>query len=152
MSVALYRISARQYLPQDPTGAAGTSEGRWHLMGQRVLYFSSSLALCALELRANAVSFGRIREAHHYCTLDAELSRDGESAPEALYSRDWALDKRTTQRYGADWYGRRSSLILRVKSAVLSTEWNYIVSAAHPGFDLLVFPAPLSIPLDPRLS
>ena len=150
MKGALYRVSARQYLPQDPTGAAGTSEGRWHLMGQRVLYFSSSLALCVLELRANAVSFRRMREAYHYCALavdDVELSHDSELAAEALYSRDWILDKQPTQQYGSDWYGRRNSLVLTVKSAVLPTERNYIVNAAHPRFDSLIFSAPLAIPL-----
>jgi len=152
LKATLYRISPRKYLPQDPTGAAGTSEGRWHLMGQRVLYFSSSAPLCLLELRANAVSFRRIREAYHYCTLDVELSQDGELTPEALYSRDWTLDKRPTQQYGGDWYSRKRSLILTVKSAVLPTEWNYIVNAIHPGFDSLVFSAPRLIPLDPRLN
>src|SRR5437773_8302581 len=123
-------------------GVAGTAEGRWHLMGQRVLYFSSSLSLCVLELRANAVSFKRIREAYHYCAVDVELSQDTETAPEALYSRDWILEKRSTQGYGGDWYGRNSSLILTVKSAVLPTERNYVVNTAHPGFNLLVFSAP----------
>lgn len=152
MKAPLYRISFRKYLPQDPTGAAHTSEGRWHLMSQRVLYFSSSLSLCVLEMRANAVSFRRMREAFHYCTIDAELSQDNESAPESFYSRDWILDKRPTQRYGGDWYGRKSSLILTVKSAVLPTEWNYIVNAAHPDFSSLVFFPPHAIPLDPRLN
>jgi RES domain-containing protein len=105
-----------------------------------------------LELRANAVSFGQMREGYHYCALNVELSQDGESAPEALYSRDWILDKRRSQGYGSDWYGRKNSLILTVKSAVLPTEWNHIVNTAHPGFASLVFSDPLSIPLDPRLN
>jgi RES domain-containing protein len=121
-------------------------------MGQRVLYFSSSLSLCVLELRANAVSFRRIREAYYYYRLDVELSQNGEMAPESLYSRDWIPNKRSTQGYGGDWYGRKNSLILTVKSAVLPTECNYIVNTTHTGFDSLVFSASLSIPLDSRLN
>lgn len=121
-------------------------------MGQRVLYFSSSLPLCVLEVRANAVSFRRMREEYHFCTLDIDLLQRGESAPMALYSSAWVLDKRSTQQYGGNWYGRKSSLILTVKSAVLPTDWNYIVNAAHPDFTSIVFSPPLSIPLDPRLN
>jgi RES domain-containing protein len=121
-------------------------------VGQRVLYFSSSLPLCVLEVRANAVSFERIRAAHHYCTVDAELSRNSEIAPDALYFQDWTSHKLRTQQYGGDWYTRKSSLILVVKSAVLSTDTNYIINSTHPAFESLIFSSPAAIPLDCRLN
>ena len=148
----LYRVSPKVYLPRDPTGAAATSEGRWHLMGQRVLYFSSSLSLCVLELKANAISFESIRKSRHYCAVDADPVKSGHAVAESFYSRDWTLNKRASQQYGADWYNRKSSLCLTVRSAVLSVEWNYLVNTTHPDFPALSFPAPFSIPLDPGLS
>ena len=148
----LYRISPKAYLPQDPTGAAATSEGRWHLMGQRVLYFSSSLSLCVLELKANAISFERIRTAYHYCTMNVDSIKNSEFVVDSFYSKDWTLDKRASQQYGADWFSRKSSLILKVKSAVLPVEWNYLVNTTHRDFTSLSFPSPLSSPLDSRLN
>jgi RES domain-containing protein len=149
----LYRISHKSYLPQDPRGAAGTSEGRWHLLGQRVLYFSSSLPMCVLELRVNAISFEQIRRHHHYCAVDIDLMRKKPmTAPDSFYAGNWALHKPASQKFGGDWYNRNASLCLEVRSAVLSTEVNYIVNTAHPDFHSLVFQKSRPVPLDSRLD
>lgn len=117
-----------------------------------MLYFSSSLALSVLELKANAVSFTRIREAYHYSVMEVELSKDCESPPPSIYSDQWTRQKRMTQHYGSGWYLRKNALVLKVKSAVLPTESNYIVNVAHPDFAALAVSEPNSIPLDPRLN
>lgn len=149
--MVLYRICSREFLPQDPTGAARTFDGRWHKIGQRILYFSSSLSLCVLEMKANAVSFERIRDNQHYCALNVDSEKHGESVPDSFYSRGWAREKQVSQEFGGGWYNRRTSLLLAVRSVVLPVEWNYLINTAHPDFATIVFPAPLSIPLDSRL-
>jgi RES domain-containing protein len=148
----LYRICAKTYSPQDPSGAARSSEGRWHIIGQRVLYLSSSLALCILEMRANGVTFPSIRERYHFSAVDIDPVRYGEEPPASFYAERWAASKETSQRFGSGWYQERNSLLLGVRSAVLTTERNYLVNALHPAFERMKFSEPLEIPLDPRLG
>ena len=150
--MVLYRISGKSYTPQDPTGAAASSEGRWHLLGQRILYFSSSLSLSVLELKVNGVSFETIRKNQHYLRMDVDETGRDESIPKSFYSPDWMLDKRDSQRFGADWYTEKRSLFLVVRSAILPVEWNCLVNTLHPDFSGLSFASPLPVPLDPRLK
>ena len=148
----LYRICRNVYDPKDPAGASRTL-GRWHLLAQRVLYFSSSLALCVLELRANSVSFATIRQEYHY--IDIEITPDHfliEEVPKLFYSKDWTLNQQLTQEYGNEWFRSGRSTILKVRSAVLPTDSNFILNTTHPDFSDINFPVPMDIPLDPRVN
>ena len=108
--------------------------------------------MSVLELRVNSVSFDHIRKDRHYCALSLDLIGKSEPVPDDFYVPDWSLDKRASQEYGSDWYLRKSSLFLEVKSAVLPVERNYIINTTHPAFNSLAFSTPLPIPLDPRLN
>jgi len=148
----LYRICRHVYKPQDPTGASKIP-GRWHSLGSRVLYFCSSLALCILELKANSVSFVTIRKEYHY--TDIEINEDNliiEEVPKSLYTKNWTLNRKKTQDYGNVWYKSNRSPILKVRSAVLPTDFNYVLNTNHPEFLNINFRKPLHIPLDPRIK
>lgn len=147
----LFRISGKAYIPQDPTGAALSSEGRWHVKGQRVLYFSTSLPMCVLELRANGISYRTIRERNHFATLELPAKASSETVAESFYKKGWQDTKSGSQRLGSEWYLSRRTLVLAVRSAVLPTESNYVLNTAHPDFAALRFSAPLPVPLDTRL-
>ena len=130
----LYRICRHVYKPQDPTGASKIP-GRWHTLGSRVLYFCSSLALCILELKANSVSFVTIRKEYHY--TDIEINEENlifEEVPKSLYTKNWTLNRKKTQDYGNVWYKSNRSPILKVKSAVLPTDFNYVLNTTILNF------------------
>lgn len=149
--LGLYRICRNVYDPADPTGASQTP-GRWHVLGQRVLYFCSSLAMCILELKANSISFKAIRHEYLYTNLDINPDNLSiEEAPELVYTKDWVSKRQITQKFGYDWYNSGSSSILKVRSAVLQTDSNYIFNTTHADFSGLNFGKPLIIPLDPRV-
>jgi len=148
----LYRICRNIYDPADPTGAA-QNPGRWHILGQKVLYFCSSLAMCVLELKANSVSFQVIREEYIYTALEVDEDEAGiEEVPKSFYSKDWILNRQKTQEYGNEWFNSGKSLILKVSSAVLPADSNYILNTAHPFFPKFKFQKSSSIPLDPRIK
>lgn len=148
----LYRICRNVYNPKDPTGASKTP-GRWHTLGQRVLYFCSSLAMCILELKANSISFNTIREEYHYIGV---IINEGnlviEEVPKSFYSKNWTLNRQKTQHYGNEWYKSVRTPILKVRSAVLPNDSNFILNTTHPDFLNLSFPKPMIIPLDPRIK
>ena len=148
----LYRICRKVYDPLDPTGAMRIS-GRWHTLNQPVLYFSSSLALCVLELKANSVSFATIRKEYHY--IEAEVDTDRFSiaeVPDSFYVKSWTHKGELTRNYGSEWFRSKKSSILKARSAVLPTDSNFILNTMHPDFAGLKFSKPGSIPLDLRVK
>jgi RES domain-containing protein len=138
------------YNPQDPAGASRTP-GRWHTLGCRILYFCSSLALSILELKANSVSFSAIRKEYHYIDIEIIDNLTIEEAPKSLYTKDWILNRKKTQDFGIGWYKSLSSPILKIRSAVLPTDDNYIINTTHPDFLKLKFSKPKPILLDSRI-
>ena len=138
------------YNPQDPAGASRTP-GRWHTLGYRILYFCSSLALSILELKANSVSFSAIRKEYHYIDIEIIDNLTIEEAPKSLYTKDWILNRKKTQDFGIGWYKSLSSPILKIRSAVLPTDDNYIINTTHPDFLKLKFSKPKPILLDSRI-
>jgi RES domain-containing protein len=40
----------------------------------------------------------------------------------------------TLQTLGSEWYQSRQSLVLKVPSAIIPKEYNYLVNTLHPGF------------------
>ncbi len=148
----IYRICRNVYNPLDPTGAI-TTPGRWHLPGQSVLYFSFSLAMCILELKANSVSFQTIREGFHF--IKSEIYSDDlkvSEVPESFYTKNWIKEKTLSQKYGNKWFRLKKSPLLKIKSSVLSTDYNFIVNTSHSDFSKLKFSEPQKIPLDVRLK
>lgn len=147
----VFRISGIAYAPQDPTGAALSSEGRWHRKGQRVLYFSNSLSTCVLELRANGISYKTMRKKNHYC--EAKIPDDivAEVVPSDFYVAKWQQSKAKSQEFGSKWFIESRSLLLNVKSAVISAENNLVANTNHPDFHRIVFSQPFPMELDPRL-
>ncbi len=126
--------------------------GRWHNYGQKVLYFCSSLALCVLELKANSVSFSAIRGEYHYINIEIDHAPLLiEEVPNSFYKKEWILNRQLTQRYGNDWFKSGRTNILKVCSAVLPTDSNFILNTTLPEFSELKFSKPMRIPLDIRV-
>lgn len=121
--------------------------------GQSVLYFSSSLAMCILELKANSVSFQTIREGFHF--IKSEIYSDDlkvSEVPESFYTKNWIKEKTLSQKYGNKWFRLKKSPLLKIKSSVLSTDYNFIINTSHPDFSKLKFSEPQKIPLDVKLK
>ena len=147
----LYRICWNVYNPLDPTGASRTF-GRWHVLNQRILYFSSSLALCVLELKANSVSFAAIRKGYHYIEAEVDADRFSiEEVPDSFYVKSWTQKRELTRDFGDEWFKNKKSPVLKVRSAVLPTDSNFILNTIHPDFASLKFSKPLRVPLDSRV-
>jgi RES domain-containing protein len=148
---SLYRVGHKLFPLHDPGGAVRTP-GRWHSLGQPVLYFSSSLPLAIFEQRANGISFHQLRAEYRFVRVDIDLPRAiCEVVPPDFFKSDWMAAKRRTRDFGSAWVTESRSLVLSVKSAVLPTEANYMVNTGHDGFKKLGFSDPAEIPLDSRL-
>jgi RES domain-containing protein len=56
------------------------------------------------------------------------------------------------RKIGQDWLERGSTAVLKVPSAVVIEEWNYLLNPQHPDFNKLVFGKPQRYKFDRRLA
>lgn len=66
---------------------------------------------------------------------------------------DWQQNppRPSTQQIGDTWVDQEESAILRVPSAIVPGEFNYLFNPSHPDFDQIQIGSPQELTLDSRL-
>lgn len=129
----VFRISREKF--SHKIIASGKSN-RWNLDDQFVVYSSGSRSLCSLELVVHRVS---ITPAHKYKVMVISIA-DHEELYTTILQRDLPKNWRSTagysdlQKLGSKWYRDNQSLVLKVPSAVIPEEYNFLINTSHPDF------------------
>ena len=119
---------------------ASGAANRWNKVDQFVIYTGSSRSLSTLEL---VVHRNNIMPAFAYRMLIISIA-DEESLITTIRQSDLPETWRSISAYsklqqiGSDWYKSRRSLILKVPSAIISQEYNYLINTRHPDFAVKV--------------
>jgi len=122
--------------------------GRWNSRGTALVYASSSLALAALELLVHldpAMPVPPLVAFRIDLHADLILDQAPPGAPDA------PGDLSASRRIGDQWVREGRSLALRVPSAVVPLEHNFLLNPNHPRFPDALIHAPTPFTLDPRL-
>jgi RES domain-containing protein len=119
--------------------------------GVAVIYTSASLSLAALEMLAHLQSVTLLAKYHmRRLTFDEKLvtSLDISDLPP-----DWRESPPSpeVQHIGDAWVAAAKSAILRVPSALLPQEANYILNPAHPDFPKIKLDPPGPFVFPPRI-
>lgn len=126
--------------------------GRWNSKGIRVAYLSDSPALAALEILVHTRSEEDFQD---YLLIeigfDAALveALDATALPEGW---DAPRPSPLTQALGDRWVAEGRSLLLRVPSAVVPRQFNYLLNPEHPDRAKLSVGEPEPFRFDPRLK
>lgn len=129
----VFRISKEVYAHE--LSASG-SANRWNTKGQQVIYTGSSRSLSSLEL---VVHRGAISPAMTYKVMVISIA-DDDYLVKQVQRTDLPANWRTLagysalQRIGAKWYNNQESLVLKVPSAIIVYEYNYVINTEHPYF------------------
>ncbi|MBK9113602.1 MAG: RES family NAD+ phosphorylase [Nitrospira sp.] len=59
-------------------------------------------------------------------------------------------DQEPLQRLGSEWVRAQTSVVLRVPSALIPVEFNYLLNPAHSDFRRIIWADPVPFSLDPR--
>jgi RES domain-containing protein len=147
-----WRISKSRYATTVFDGeGARLNGGRWNSVGTRVAYASESVALATLEVLVGLQD----------TAILATYSVTRTEFPEDLVE---VLDRRTlpatwnrhppspeTQKVGDVWVAQARSVVLKVPSAIVEAEHNYLLNPRHPQFGTVLVHAPKPFQLDLRL-
>lgn len=128
----VYRLSHAKYANTlNSSGAAN----RWSKAFQYVIYCSENVSLCALELLAHT---NGIRPAGEFRIMEIEIKNPANT--KSINSIDLPENWHQLQSYGhtqelgSDWYESKTSLCLKIPSAIIQSEYNYIINTQHPDF------------------
>ncbi|MEQ9289886.1 MAG: RES family NAD+ phosphorylase [Cyclobacteriaceae bacterium] len=129
----VYRIAQEQFA--DKLQASGASN-RWNKAGQYVIYTSESISLCALELLAHTNGI-RPKGVFKVMHIEIQESVDIAGIGADKLPIDWhgLAAYPFTQKLGSEWYESRGGLVMKIPSAIIQSEWNYIINTAHPEFE-----------------
>jgi RES domain-containing protein len=125
--------------------------GRWNSKGTAVVYTAGSPSLAILEMLAHL-------DAHEILAgyLLAEVTFDESLVQEIDLARlpaNWRSDPPPLElrALGDHWWAARASAALRVPSALVDMESNYLLNPAHPQFPAIAKRAFRPFRFDPRL-
>jgi RES domain-containing protein len=142
----LYRLGTRAHPLWDGRGAAMFG-GRWNPVGVAVIYASGSLALAMLERLVQRRNLGGTLLVEALVPDDLPIE-DLMAAPPANWR---ALGSPEAAAAGGAWAAAGRSALLRVPSALVPREANYLVNPAHPESRRITVGAPEPLEWDPRL-
>jgi RES domain-containing protein len=131
------RIQAYRILKRKFAGSAFSGEGarryggRWNSVGTGVVYTSSTISLAILEWRAHLTQWPAPSSVIFEIDFDASLVWSPTKLP-----ANWKLwpYPKANASVGDHWVRSGKSAVMKLPSAVVPKEFNYILNPAHPDF------------------
>ena len=129
----VFRISKADYANKLLSSG---SANRWNKNGQNVIYTGSSRSLSTLEL---IVHRGSVVPKIEYKVMVISIADNDNLIKQILISdlpENWRKMAAypTLQQIGYEWYESQETLILKVPSAIIPYEYNYVINIEHPDF------------------
>lgn len=106
--------------------------GRWNSVGIPVLYMASSRALAALEVLAHLTN---IQDPESFCITVFDVPDNSiEKVEKELLPKNWnSYPSPSSLRKRGDAFAKANQvLLLKVPSAIVEDEYNYILNVNHP--------------------
>ena len=130
---------------------ARLSGGRWTSAGRRAVYTSSTIALATLEMLAHLDSTTPLTA---YRVIEVTIPESLVSAVDvaALPAkwRDYPAPAEL-RAIGDSWLDAQRAAVLKVPSALVAVEYNYLLNPEHKDFPRITRGKPVPFPVDPRL-
>lgn len=150
----VYRISQSKYANfLSPPGIAA----RWNSAGKRIVYTGGSLALSCLEMlvHKSGASLASGNFSLSIISIDDSLMINEITAEQLQHLHpQWhqIINYPVTQEIGDKWLREGKSAILKVPSAIIDSEYNYLINPDHPGFSKVEIANVSKFTFDPRLK
>lgn len=149
----LFRLCRRPFSRNPLDGRGGLfASGRWHTPRRLVCYASDSLALASLEILVHCEP-----DLIPTDLIAVEINVPNSVAIAELSARALPRSWRrypapaSLQRLGNEWLDRNSACVLRVPSALVPSESNFLINPARPDARKLRVVRKAPFQFDPRL-
>jgi RES domain-containing protein len=147
----VFRITLSKFASLTASGLGA----RWNSTGVEMIYTSSSLSLACLENIAHRKEHGRLL---NYRTIIIDIPdiipREIIRLPDL--PGDWInFNKNSYSKcrvFGDNWINKGKSAVLQVPSAIIKTEFNYLINPSHSDFKKIKIISSEPFFFDPRIK
>lgn len=148
----VYRLSKKEYINDISGYGSERNGGRWNEKGRPALYTASSRALAVLEVAVH-VPFGIMPINYYMATIEVPDDANILEIKIADLPNNWNSNPiiKATQFIGEDFLKENKHLILKVPSASVGGDYNYIINPAHPDFKTVTIKHTEPFEFDSRL-
>ncbi len=146
-----FRLVRKKYAnPLSGEGAA-RSGNRWNSKGTALIYCADSRALAMAEVAVH-LSLGLLPKDYEMVELEIPDNVSLRSLPPANLPVGWNSFPHLlqTQRIGDEFVAATESCVLKVPSAVVPGDFNYLLNPAHPDFERIQIKSRVDFPFDSR--
>jgi len=128
----IYRISKREFASIDGIGGLLYS-GRWHQAGYRVVYAAQHRSLAALEYLVHLNGATLLLTDYVIATISIPEEVDVEIVDVTKLHPQWTGFRQNglTQQIGTEFLKSARNALLRIPSAIILGEFNYLINPLH---------------------
>ena len=145
----IYRLSTGKFANDISGIGARLNGGRWNPVGIDALYTSEYISLCILEILVRANKYTS-PDSYTLISIEAPQSDIYEIQLQKLKT-SWQHDVDYSQWIGAEFFKNNQSLILKVPSAIVPQEHNFLINPLHAEFKKVKVLKTELLELDKRL-
>jgi RES domain-containing protein len=126
----VYRLSRKKFIHDLSGKGAELFGGRWNSKGFAMLYTTESKSLATLEI---LVHVHNDEIPVDYCCITLDIPDDIETLNTNKLISHWKdiSNETYTQKIGTDFVNANNHLVLKVPSAIIDTEFNYLINPHH---------------------
>ncbi|MGK7922439.1 MAG: RES family NAD+ phosphorylase [Trichodesmium sp.] len=153
MALILWRICHKKHIDiAFQREIYNRGKGRWSSKGTSLIYTSATLSLAALEtlVSMEIENFGNI-----FLSIKLKVPDNFpiKKVDENLLPVNWrdTPPPEALVSIGDKWLTSKSTAILRVPSAIIPQEYNYLINPLHPDFEKILIDRPQPFLLDRNL-
>ena len=127
----VYRLSSGIYRKDLSGTGAKLYGGRWNSAGLRALYTTEHISLAVLEILVHIKNYG-LPPDYHLITIEIPDTAGIVTIDQGKLKQNWKDDIAYGQFIGDEFLHAGQSLVLKVPSAIIEQENNFMINAAHP--------------------
>ena len=154
MTLTVFRPGKHAYRDLLFSGQGGLyASGRWTPRGRPVVYTSASISLAVLEYTVNYRRRGWVPATVLGRAMIPESVRVETISIERLPANWFAASPPPElQVFGGEWLERGTTAVLKVPSAIVTEEWNYLLNPLHMDFGKFRMTTPKPFNFDQRVA
>jgi len=129
----IYRLAIETYKNDLSGSGSKLFGGRWNSVGLAVLYTTENISLAVLEILVRT-DMQTIPISYHLIKIDIPNAIEPQFISSDKLKKDWKNDIGYTQWMGDEFIKSANSLLLKVPSAIVDEENNYVINPKHNDF------------------
>ncbi len=148
----VFRLARKKYKIELSGKGAARSGNRWNSKGTEIIYCAESRSLSMAEVAVH-LTLATLPSDYEMLEIDIPTEVSKSTLKNASLPKGWEKFPHVveTQNVGDDFVWKSKTCVLKVPSAVVPGDFNYLINPNHPDFKKIKIVSKEDFPFDERL-